>query len=478
MRRGVVLAAVVVAAMGQTRVPGDAQLAQARQLYNERRYDEAIKLADEARQLPATAAPASIVFARAHLEQYRADLEIAGLEAARQALKGIESTKLTPRDQVEFAIALGQLLYVDDQFTFDDRYGDAYYSRMYERERATVRSRLAASATALGSLWLTAWQAAGRPPLDGSFRFPNLPVGNYTLTVELAGFSKFTREGIRLLLNQDAVADVSLSAATVAETVTVQADTPLLNTTNAEVGVRFDSRRIEELPLGNSRDVFTVALSAAGVSQLGSGQSAFSNGVNFAVNGARLRSNNMMLDGQDYFCVGIDHPLALKRTEDPDLRPKGGFSMRGHSVGGFGSVTTNKIIATIAGNVFGKDVQAYPKYGSEKKGLPTTYYLTIADTHIDMHSELEKVELLCINDPTAILSPITLKGLVPGGAIPSGWPFIDHPAYSAACATASTDTYLRPSLPAWNRTRPSAVANRVWSLPMPTLTPGYTLVPR
>ena len=63
--------------------------------------------------------------------------------------------------------------------------------------------------------------------------------------------------------------------------------------------------------------------------------------------------------------------------------------MRGHSVGGFGSVTTNKVIATIAGNVFGKDVQAYPKYGSEKKGLPTTYYLTIADSHINMHCELE-----------------------------------------------------------------------------------------
>jgi pyruvate-ferredoxin/flavodoxin oxidoreductase len=127
--------------------------------------------------------------------------------------------------------------------------------------------------------------------------------------------------------------------------------------------------------------------------------------------------HNMQIDGPDYFCVGIDHPLALKRGEDPDLRPTGGFSMRGHSVGGFGSVTTNKVIATIAGNVFGKDVQAYPKYGSEKKGLPTTYYLTIAETHINMHSELEKVELLCINDPTAILSPLTLKGLVPGGAI-------------------------------------------------------------
>ena len=121
--------------------------------------------------------------------------------------------------------------------------------------------------------------------------------------------------------------------------------------------------------------------------------------------------------GQDFFCVGIDHALALKRAEDPDLRPSGGFSMRGHSVGGFGSVTTNKVIATIAGDVFGKDVQAYPKYGSEKKGLPTTYYLTVADSHIMMHSELERVDLLCINDPTAILSPITLSGLIEGGAV-------------------------------------------------------------
>jgi pyruvate-ferredoxin/flavodoxin oxidoreductase len=126
---------------------------------------------------------------------------------------------------------------------------------------------------------------------------------------------------------------------------------------------------------------------------------------------------NMITEGPDFYCLGIDHPLALKRAEDPDLRPQHGFSMRGHSVGGFGSVTTNKVIATIAGNVFGKDVQAYPKYGSEKKGLPTTYYLTVADTHINMHCELEHVDLLCINDPTAILSTLTLGGLQPNGAI-------------------------------------------------------------
>ncbi len=126
---------------------------------------------------------------------------------------------------------------------------------------------------------------------------------------------------------------------------------------------------------------------------------------------------NMIEDGQEYFCVGIDHALALKVTDDPDLRPPGAFSMRGHSVGGFGSVTTNKVIATIAGDVFGKDVQAYPKYGSEKKGLPTTYYLTIADQHVRTHSELEIVDLVVLNDVNAIQSGNPLIGLVDGGAV-------------------------------------------------------------
>lgn len=127
--------------------------------------------------------------------------------------------------------------------------------------------------------------------------------------------------------------------------------------------------------------------------------------------------DNMAEEGQDYFCVGIDHPLALTVTDDPDLREPGAFSMRGHSVGGFGSVTTNKVIATIAGDVFGKDVQAYPKYGSEKKGLPTTYYLTIANQHILLHNELEYVDLVVLNDTTALFSGNPLKGMVEGGKV-------------------------------------------------------------
>lgn len=126
---------------------------------------------------------------------------------------------------------------------------------------------------------------------------------------------------------------------------------------------------------------------------------------------------NMAAKGKQFFTIGIHHPLAIESRVDPDVRPENAFSMRGHSVGGFGSVTTNKIIATIGGDVFGMHVQAYPKYGSEKKGLPTTYYLTLAKHHIRTHAELEHVEFIAVNDVTAFLHSNPTSGLVDGGIL-------------------------------------------------------------
>ena len=136
---------------------------------------------------------------------------------------------------------------------------------------------------------------------NGYYRFLNVPVGGYELSVSLPGFSKYTRSGITVSLNQDAVVDVEVQPATVAETVTVTADAPLLNSTSNEVGVRFDTTRVSELPVQGAtfRDVFALALSAPGVSQLGSGQTGFASGTNFSSNGMRVRSNNFMIDGQD-----------------------------------------------------------------------------------------------------------------------------------------------------------------------------------
>ncbi|MFL5677617.1 MAG: 2-oxoacid:acceptor oxidoreductase family protein [Chloroflexota bacterium] len=120
--------------------------------------------------------------------------------------------------------------------------------------------------------------------------------------------------------------------------------------------------------------------------------------------------------------LGIRHPLALERIP-VDLRPAGSWSLRGHSIGGFGSVTTNKLVATLAGELFDKVVQAYPRYGSEKKGLPTTYYLTIADAPIRLHAELDQVDFVPLHDVSAFALGNPLAGLVDRGTI-----FIQSPS--------------------------------------------------
>ncbi len=128
---------------------------------------------------------------------------------------------------------------------------------------------------------------------------------------------------------------------------------------------------------------------------------------------------------RQFSVVGVKHPLALPDAEDPDLRPEGAFSMRGHSVGGFGSVTTNKLIASFVGELFNLNVQAYPKYGSEKKGLPTTYYLTVAREHVRTHSELEHVEFIPLNDVNAFNLGNPLEGIAPAGSVFIQSPHLD-----------------------------------------------------
>jgi pyruvate-ferredoxin/flavodoxin oxidoreductase len=122
-----------------------------------------------------------------------------------------------------------------------------------------------------------------------------------------------------------------------------------------------------------------------------------------------------------FFVLGIQHELGLSADHEPDVRPAGAFSMRGHSVGGYGSVTTNKVIATIVADLFGLQVQAYPMYGSEKKGLPTTYFLTVAQDPIKAHAELKHVDFVPLNNVGAFNLGNPLAGLVPGGAV-----FIQH----------------------------------------------------
>jgi Carboxypeptidase regulatory-like domain/TonB dependent receptor len=135
---------------------------------------------------------------------------------------------------------------------------------------------------------------------DGRFRFALLPIGSYEITVDKVGFAQYLQAPITLRLNQQAELEIRLELLGVEETLSVSADAPLINTTSAEVGVNFDSRRVAELPLAPNRNILNLALQVAGVSQLSSGNiDQASGGVNFSVNGSRLRSNNFLIDGQD-----------------------------------------------------------------------------------------------------------------------------------------------------------------------------------
>ena len=122
-------------------------------------------------------------------------------------------------------------------------------------------------------------------------------------------------------------------------------------------------------------------------------------------------------DGKRFFTLNVNHATALPPVEDPDVRPVGSFSMRGHSVGGYGSITTNKIIASISSDLFGLNAQAYPRYGAEKKGLPTSYYLTLAKEVIRPHCEQKFVEFVPVNDVNAFRTGNPLAGLAEGGTI-------------------------------------------------------------
>jgi tetratricopeptide (TPR) repeat protein len=92
------------------------QLARARVLYNEGRFDDAIMAAREARDTPDTADIAAVVLARAHLERYRTGADPTDLGAARDALGAVRADQLDASDRLDFLIALGASLFLEDDF--------------------------------------------------------------------------------------------------------------------------------------------------------------------------------------------------------------------------------------------------------------------------------------------------------------------------------------------------------------------------
>jgi pyruvate-ferredoxin/flavodoxin oxidoreductase len=107
--------------------------------------------------------------------------------------------------------------------------------------------------------------------------------------------------------------------------------------------------------------------------------------------------------------------LAVRGSENPNLMPKDSVTVRFHSVGGWGAITTGKNLAMTLFDLLGYHIKANPKYGSEKKGQPTTYYLSAAPEPIRVNCEYFYVDVVLSPDPNVFHHTNALAGLKEGG---------------------------------------------------------------
>jgi pyruvate-ferredoxin/flavodoxin oxidoreductase len=137
-------------------------------------------------------------------------------------------------------------------------------------------------------------------------------------------------------------------------------------------------------------------------------------GLDFVRKGTRLPKLQLW---QDELLAAYPHleTLTLPAKRQLDLRPAGSIALRIHSVGGWGAITTGKNLVMTAFELAGLHVKANPKYGSEKKGQPTTFYATLAHEPIKLNCELRHVDVVLSPDPNVFRHSDPLAGLARGG---------------------------------------------------------------
>ncbi len=139
----------------------------------------------------------------------------------------------------------------------------------------------------------------------GRYRFFALPVGMYEIRVTRNGFAEGVRSGIRLVVGQDASADLSLRVGQVTEEVKVTEDAPVVNLTTQDISGLVGEKQIKDLPL-NGRSYDLLLTLNPGVVNFswektgGVGVSNSTTGNDFAVSGNRPQQNLFLLNGVEF----------------------------------------------------------------------------------------------------------------------------------------------------------------------------------
>jgi Carboxypeptidase regulatory-like domain len=150
----------------------------------------------------------------------------------------------------------------------------------------------------------------------GEFVLPTMPVGQYTVEVEAAGFKKFVQPHVEVTLGHVINVNAVLELGEVTQTVEVQAQGVQVETTSTQLGAVVNSRAVVNLPL-NSRDTYQLLQLQPGV-QSQQGYDLFAGSENagvVSVNGGRGRSNNFNVNGGDANDLFISTP-AIQPSPD------------------------------------------------------------------------------------------------------------------------------------------------------------------
>ena len=133
---------------------------------------------------------------------------------------------------------------------------------------------------------------------EGYYNFPALQPGTYSVTVEKSGFERIVQSSIAVTTNQNVRLDLSLRLGATTQSVTVNAEAPLVDTRSATVSGLVDDNRVVDLPL-NGRNVISLAgiipgvLSVSVSQDLGDARS----GPTLDANGGRANMNLFTFDG-------------------------------------------------------------------------------------------------------------------------------------------------------------------------------------
>jgi hypothetical protein len=134
----------------------------------------------------------------------------------------------------------------------------------------------------------------------GEYSFPAVDPSTYTVKAGVSGYKTFERKGVRISTQQVVGLDVTLEVGQLEETITVTADAPLIETTNASTGDVMDAKAIDSIPTAG-RSVFMLAnlqptVQASGNAHWNRMQDQVGNSA-VSIGGGAVRANNYLVDG-------------------------------------------------------------------------------------------------------------------------------------------------------------------------------------